>query len=579
MWRVPTGIRIAARVSRSKSPFSVSKYFFHFITKPLAVTTTYKRDESIVMLPLIVLFLFGTGTMLTFCDAVENTPSVVDRDDMEDVTVHGLNLDIDALPEYSSKDIAQFNGQIDKKVYMSYGGLVYDVTHFIANHPGGAEKIMMAAGSAVEPFWYLYRQHFASDLPMKLMEHMIVGRLAEADQEAIEEEMAVLMEHDPYAKEPLRHASLIVHGDTPMNAETPSHLLTQNYLTPSSLFYIRHHHPVPFLSTKEEATFKLTIDLSAYGKGKLELTMDDIQKLPKTEINATLQCSGNRRGGFNEVKRTSGTAWGQGAVSTAKWGGVKLTDLMMLAGLGDPIEAEEKAGMEHVRFHALDGMQASIGIERAMNPYGDCIVAYEMNGEPLPRDHGYPLRVIVPGYAAVRNVKWLQRIELAKTEAEGAWQQGLNYKTLPPSVTDAQDVDLKTMPSMTEVSLFSGITKVEVVDSPNSTKPGDKVLVKTSGWAWSGGGRNIVRVDLTGDNGANWTTANITQGGDQRFGRAWAWVFWEADVKATVQDDGTVKLASKAVDMCFNVQPEKCDHAWNVRGLGNNSWYETKVKV
>ena len=579
MWRVPTGIRIAARVSRSKSPFSVSKYFFHFITKPLAVTTTSKRDESIVMLPLIVLFLFGTGTMLTFCDAVENTPSVVDRDDMEDVTVHGLNLDIDALPEYSSKDIAQFNGQIDKKVYMSYGGLVYDVTHFIANHPGGAEKIMIAAGSAVEPFWYLYRQHFASDLPMKLMEHMIVGRLAEADQEAIEEEMAVLMEHDPYAKEPLRHASLIVHGDTPMNAETPSHLLTQNYLTPSSLFYIRHHHPVPFLSTKEEATFKLTIDLSAYGKGKLELTMDDIQKLPKTEINATLQCSGNRRGGFNEVKRTSGTAWGQGAVSTAKWGGVKLTDLMMLAGLGDPIEAEEKAGMEHVRFHALDGMQASIGIERAMNPYGDCIVAYEMNGEPLPRDHGYPLRVIVPGYAAVRNVKWLQRIELAKTEAEGAWQQGLNYKTLPPSVTDAQDVDLKTMPSMTEVSLFSGITKVEVVDSPNSTKPGDKVLVKTSGWAWSGGGRNIVRVDLTGDNGANWTTANITQGGDQRFGRAWAWVFWEADVKATVQDDGTVKLASKAVDMCFNVQPEKCDHAWNVRGLGNNSWYETKVKV
>jgi sulfite oxidase len=579
MWRVPAGIRIAARVSRSKSPFSASKHFFHFITKPLAVTTTSKRDESIVMLPLIVMFLFGTGTMLTFCDAVENTPSVVDRDDMEDVTILGLNLDIDALPEYSSKDIAQFNGQNDKKVYMSYGGLVYDVTHFIANHPGGAEKIMMAAGSAVEPFWYLYRQHFASDLPMKLMEHMIVGRLAEPDQEAIEEKMAVLMEHDPYAKEPLRHASLIVHGDTPMNAETPSHLLTKNYLTPSSLFYIRHHHPVPFLSTKEEATFKLTIDLSAYGKGKLELTMDDIQKLPKTEINATLQCSGNRRGGFNEVKRTSGTAWGQGAVSTAKWGGVKLTDLMMLAGLGDPIEAEEKAGMEHVRFHALDGMQASIGIERAMNPYGDCIIAYEMNGEPLPRDHGYPLRVIVPGYAAVRNVKWLQRIELAKTEAEGAWQQGLNYKTLPPSVTDAQDVDLKKMPSMTEVSLFSGITNVEVADSPNFTKPGDKVLVKTSGWAWSGGGRNIVRVDLTGDNGANWTTANITQGGDQRFGRAWAWVFWEADVKATVQVDGTVKLASKAVDMCFNVQPEKCDHAWNVRGLGNNSWYETKVKV
>jgi sulfite oxidase len=363
-----------------------------------------------------------------------------------------------------------------------------------------------------------------------------------------------------------------------MNAETPARLLTENYLTPPALFYIRHHHPVPYLSNEDIKKFQLTIDLSAYGKGQLKLSLDDLKKMDKVEVTATLQCSGNRRGGFNAVQRTSGTSWGQGAVSNAKWGGVRLSDILKKAGLDDPIKAEEEGGMQHVRFYGLDGMSASIGIEKALNPYGDCIVCYEMNDEPLPRDHGFPLRIIVPGYAAVRNVKWVNKIELSKTEAEGAWQRGLNYKTLPPAVTDAAKVSLDRMPSMTEASIFSGITKAERVEQ-GRLAPGDTVMMRASGWAWAGGGRNVVRVDVSGDNGRSWATANITQGGDQRFGRAWAWVFWECEVPAIVQEDGAVHLASKAVDLAFNVQPEKCDHTWNVRGLGNNSWHRLAVRV
>lgn len=433
---------------------------------------------------------------------------------------------------------------------------------------------------AIEPFWHLYRQHYASDLPSRLLEHMVVGRLAEKDQEVIDAKMEAMMENDPYAKEPIRDESLIVHSDTPMNAETPAAALSTSYLTPAELFYIRHHHPVPYLNQRELNDYRLTVDLTAYGKGKIQLTIDDLKKMPKTEVVATLQCSGNRRGGFNDYKRTSGTAWGQGAVSTAKWGGVKLSEVLKRAGLEDPIHAQEVGGMEHIRFYSLDGMRASIGIEKGLNPYGDCIIAYEMNDEPLPRDHGFPVRAIVPGYAAVRNVKWLETIELAETEAEGAWQRGLNYKTLPPSVTNAKSVELSEMPSMTEVSLFSGITQKEIKADADSkaVKPGDVVMVKASGWAWAGGGRNIVRVDLTGDNGKSWTTSTLTDGKQQRFGRAWAWTFWECDnIPAVVQPDGKVHLASKAVDMTFNVQPESSDHTWNVRGLGNNSWYRTTV--
>jgi len=104
-------------------------------------------------------------------------------------------------------------------------------------------------------------------------------------------------------------------------------------------------------------------------------------------------------------------------------------------------------------------------------------------------------------------------------------------------------------------------------------------MVKAKGWAWAGGGRNIVRVDITGDGGKSWQAAEITQGGDQKFGRAWAWVFWECDVPAVVGEDGTVELASKAVDLAFNSQPESCAHGWNVRGLGNNSWHRVSEKV
>jgi sulfite oxidase len=259
------------------------------------------------------------------------------------------------------------------------------------------------------------------------MEDMIVGRLSEKGQNEIDLQMEKISEEneDPYAHEPLRHKSLIVHSDQPMNAEVPDNLITDSYITPADKFYIRHHHPVPLLSQKDIENYELEIDLSEFfvrNSSSFKISLADIKKLPKVEVTATLQCSGNRRGDMNSHKRTSGTSWGQGAISTATWGGARLVDVLRLAGLEDPYTLAEMNGTEkHVRFESLDGMKASIGLEKATSPYGDVIVAYEMNHEPLTRDHGFPLRIIVPGYCAVRNVKWLKKIEVSGCEAEGAW--------------------------------------------------------------------------------------------------------------------------------------------------------------
>ena len=484
-----------------------------------------------------------------------------------------------------------------------------------------------------------------------------------------------------------------------MNAEVPVEEITKSYLTRNDLFYIRHHHPVPYLSEEEVEKFRLEVDLTllfpeALRKKKLaansgeeeddeeevlpmttavdivrrettdtsasttcdnsivaKLSLEQIKSLPKVELVSTLQCSGNRRGGFNDLRQTSGTPWSQGAISTAKWGGARLIDVLMLAmkevskdqdssststttvtadkeannnngkenvqqqssliGALHSLQAliDDHPQLQHLRFESLDGLLASIDTNKGLNPFGDVIIAYEMNGDELPRDHGYPLRVIVPGYAAVRNVKWLKKLELAEEEALGTWQRGLNYKILPPTVLDAKEVDLNTMPGLSEECVFSGITHVEnlshtapppppastaleeeifgsmsvpaiISNSRTPLTPGETVLVKTSGWAYAGGGRNIVRVDVTGNGGKSWQTARITEGSKQPLRRAWAWVFWECEVPAIVCEDGiTVELACKGVDMAFNTQPESMGGMWNVRGLVNNSYYRVKHKV
>ena len=209
---------------------------------------------------------------------------------------------------------------------------------------------------------------------MRLMEDMIIGRLSPRDQAVIDERMEKLSleTEDPYHHEPKRSPILIVHSDQPMNAETPEKHLTESFLTPTDIFYIRHHHPVPLILQDDLENFKLDVDVSSFViDGKVSLTLDQLKSLPKVEINATLQCSGNRRGDMNKHQRTSGTAWGQGAVSTARWGGARLVDVLKLAGLDDPFSIANQDGTEkHICFESLDGMHASIGMEKATNPYG-----------------------------------------------------------------------------------------------------------------------------------------------------------------------------------------------------------------
>eukprot|EP00913_Durusdinium_trenchii_P022788 g21392.t1 len=198
--------------------------------------------------------------------------------------------------------------------------------------------------------------------------------------------------------------------------------MVDSWLTPNSVWFIRHHHPVPVIDPEQ---WRLSV--GGIGTKCVTLSLEDLKsRFLKREVVATLQCGGNRRSELDQIEKTSGIPWGFGAMSTARFGGVYLREVLQhCAGLShENVEAFEAhcsalqskrvfahvGEVQHVIFKSLDGMEASIPVEKALSPYGDVLLAYEMNGETLNMEHGAPVRAIVPGVVGVRNVKWLGEI-------------------------------------------------------------------------------------------------------------------------------------------------------------------------
>jgi len=248
---------------------------------------------------------------------------------------------------------------------------------------------------------------------------------------------------------------------------------------------------------------------------------------------------------------------------------VLLRDLLSDCGL----TPAASAAVDHVQFEGVDGTKASIPVDKALAQKGDVLIAWEMNGEPIPPDHGYPLRAVVPGHVGVRNIKWLKRIVTSDVEADGVWQRGMAYKHFGPSLTSVEGLDVAAFPSIQELPVTSAIL------SPRAGASVEDGAVTVEGYAWSGGGRGIVRVDVSADNGATWHTATLGKGSEQPLSRAWAWTFWELEVPVTAANGAVTTLICKAIDAAHNCQPEGVAGVWNLRGLANNSWHRVPVSV
>ncbi|KAK5992993.1 Sulfite oxidase [Cladobotryum mycophilum] len=526
------------------------------------------------------------------------------------------------LPRFRISDVRKHDAKSGNP-WVVYGDKVYDITDWIAAHPGG-QVILTAAGGSIEPYWNIFTIH-KNKYVQDILEQYCIGYVHKDD--LVDGKPAQELIEDPFADDPQRHAALMTHTSKPRNAETPGEVISSEFLTPNELFYVRNHFWVPKMTDEEAEAHVLTIELLD-GTTK-EYTLRDLKtKFPKRSVTAVLQCSGNRRSHMSQDsgRKTNGLPWTAGAISNATWEGVYLADVLADAGFDRMTVLDGTSEEKHVHFAGLEAYAASIPIKKAVDPQGDVLLAYGMNGKTLPRDHGFPLRSVVPGNVAARSVKWLNHIALSDEESYSQWQRK-DYKCFGPNQTK---VDWDAAPSIQEMPVQSAITTVKLGDwkagNGASSSPSPKVPardISLSGYAISGGGREVIRVDVSADNGKNWSQAHLLPDCVAKDGSsspckghgAWAWKRWQfngtlpldafkdaedndpSDDGNTIMREGAegaggdaskarakndrnkrcTTLVVKATDEVYNTQPEHQAAIWNVRGNLATAWHRVQV--
>ena len=470
----------------------------------------------------------------------------------------------EGLPLLSYQEVAKHNCE-ENGIWVTFKEGVYDVTEFVSKHPGG-DLLLVAAGKSIDPFWKVYTVHNSVDTH-ELLEEMRIGNL---DLATVPKKEEILVGDQWKNEPPMRHPALRRNQERPFNAEPPGAILTAQFDTPNDLFYVRNHLPVPKVDKDQ-----YVLEVTGEGIETVKLSLKDLQNnFPQHTISATIQCAGNRRLQMASVKQVRGLMWDNAAIGNATWTGVLLRDVLKYTGLKE----DDCQGVKHVQFEGLDKdvsgscYGASIPMQTAMNPSGDVLLAYKMNGEDLPLDHGYPLRAVIPGTVGARNVKWLSRIILSDEESRSLWQRK-DYKLFPPS-TDISNVDYASAEPIQELPVQSAICS----PMPGSFVRSSDGFVVVKGYAWSGGGRGIVRVDVSVDGGSHWHSADL-ETVDQEYNKKWAWTLWEASVPIPEDHKGELDICCKAADTACNQQPETIPPIWNFRGLSNNAWHHVNVKV
>jgi sulfite oxidase len=353
---------------------------------------------------------------------------------------------------------------------------------------------------------------------------------------------------------------MIVRGHLPYNAEPPPPVLAGSDITPIDAFYARNHGPFPDIAPRR---WRLAID------GRVDrpftLTYEQLTTdFDQHRVVATLACAGNRRAELLRLRPIPDKdPWAHGAISTAEWRGVRLADVLAAAGV------HRDDGL-HVAFEAPDVARearpvqpygGSIPLSKAMSP--EVLLAWQMNSEPLPRAHGGPVRVVVPGYIGARSVKWVSAITVQSAPSQNYFQ-ALDYRILPP------EADVDTVPEGEGISLSTLPLNCDILVPTDGGHVAAGALT-IRGWAMAGDGRSIGRVDVSLDGGDNWRQAGLHPAPSR-----WAWRPWSLTLDVA---PGPLSITARAWADTGVTQPESPAALWNPRGYGNNSYAHIELNV
>lgn len=343
------------------------------------------------------------------------------------------------------------------------------------------------------------------------------------------------------------NAKMRVLSEKPLNAETPAAHL-QSWITANAVFFKRNQGQI---MSSPVALDSWRLSIQGLVEKTTALSFTDILGMPKVEVADTLECSGNSRSLLAE--KASGNPWTIGGVGNAVWGGVRLAQVLEKAGIA--------AGAGHVGFEGLDQPLGSAGIQFVRSiplakALDSTILAYEMNGEPLPLAHGYPLRALALGWTGANCVKWLSKITLLAQPWAGFFMDNV-YRVFQKGEDPASGEVVTAIP------LKSIITSPE----NGATLSRGDIVVRGAAYA---GEVKIARVEVSTDDGGNWRAADFIGPCEP-----YAWRRWEYQWPVSVA--GEYRILARATDSRGRIQPESA--RWNALGYGNNGIQEHAVAV
>ncbi len=345
--------------------------------------------------------------------------------------------------------------------------------------------------------------------------------------------------------------ALILRSYRFVDLETPVEFFN-TWLTPVPHFFVRNHMHEP--SELDPQSWKLSVGGEVEKPFALSLT--ELARIEAHSVVNTLECAGNGRG--FQRPQVPGIQWGKGAVSTARFSGPRMRDVLQRAGI--------KASGKHVMFRGLDEIPGkvppfirSIPIDKALN--SDTLIATNMNGSPLTKHHGFPARALVPGWIGAASCKWLTEIKILDAEFAGNFMSpGYRFPNQPGKPGEAiKPEDTHPLEALTVKSVIAG-------PSDGAALKAGRVAVHGAAWA---GEADVVKVEISTDGGTSWNPARL-----EREQAHYAWRLWNYEMKAK---KGDYAILSRATDNRGGTQPAV--PLWNPSGYLNNAIDQVRIHV
>ncbi|HSU61868.1 MAG TPA: sulfite oxidase [Bryobacteraceae bacterium] len=332
---------------------------------------------------------------------------------------------------------------------------------------------------------------------------------------------------------------MLLHNDRPEDLETPTSYF-DTWLTPNDVFFVRQHIPRPIIKAE---SFRLA--LGGRVEKPMELRLAEIEKLPQHTVAATLECTGDGRGFFRP--RVPGVQWMRGAIGNAEWTGPRLSDVLKLAGADFQSPWVTINGAD-VGLAKTPDFIRSFPMKKALHPA--TLLGLKMNGKPLPDLHGFPARLIVPGWDGTSWVKWVTNLDIA-AEPNNGFFMNPGYRFPKYAVTPGAPAK----PS--ELEVIEGMPVKSYVTSVSDDQRIPMKATMLRGIAWAGEER-ITKVDVSTDGGSTWEPAKLS-----RQDLPFAWRLWS--IGWTPPHPGYFTILSRATDSSGRTQP--------VVGIWNPSGY------